>query len=58
MKKCEWREQFSFSVAPELTELEVRVIEKGGIFYGDSEMGEGSINLLENGNVKCIIGNK
>ena len=39
-------------------ELEVTAIEKGGIFHSDSDIGEGTINLLETHNVKCILGNK
>lgn len=41
-----------------MTELDVTVIEKGGIFRGDVKIGEGSINLLETHNIKCILGNQ
>jgi hypothetical protein len=56
MNKFVWRESFTFGLWKEHTELEVRVIEKGGIFRPDSQIGEGSINLLEAHNVKCILG--
>jgi hypothetical protein len=36
----------SFTVSEGVTEVEVKVVEKGGIFSSDSEVGEGSINLL------------
>ena len=58
MGKCEWREEFSFGVQGEETEMEVSVVERGGIFRADSEVAEGSINLLETNVVKCILGNR
>lgn len=58
MKKYEWGESFTIDVVEEFTDIEVSVIEKGGVFRGDAEIGEGSINLLERNNGKCIIGNR
>ena len=58
MKKYEWREQFSFGLVGDYTEIDVTVVEKGGIFRSDHEIGQGTINLLQTHNVKCIMGNK
>lgn len=39
MNKFEWREQFTFGLTAGMTELEVEVIEKGGIFRADFALG-------------------
>ena len=58
MAKYEWRQKFTFGLISGMTELEVTVIEKGGIFRGDAKIGDGTINLLEVNNIKCILGNQ
>jgi hypothetical protein len=35
MSKYEWREEFTFNLVADYTEIDVTVIEKGGIFRSD-----------------------
>jgi hypothetical protein len=58
MAKFDWREEFSIPLSLEVFEVDVRVSLKGGVFKGSLVLGEGTINLLETSNSRCILGNK
>jgi len=56
--KFEWGENFRITIAPDCCEVDISANLKGGVFKSNILLGEGSINLLETGQIKCILGNK
>jgi len=40
------------------TELDIKAITKAGVFKASSMIGEGTINMLDHKEKKCLLGNK
>lgn len=58
MSKYEWREKFTILLDADGFELEVEAVQKGGVFRASTSIGEGSVNLLDCSQSKCILGSK
>ena len=42
----------------DIADIEVKAVLRGGIFKASSEIGEGTIDLLDINETKCLLGNK